>query len=84
MQIALFAARHGMNWINLGLPPANHSTAGSEADPNRLCSWLGARAPSNTDKGPDLAPPEADFATARHLGRRVATITLQFARGRAA
>ena len=84
IQIALFAAQHGMHWINLALPPANHSTTGSEADLNRLGFSLGAAAQSNVDQGPDLAPPEADLATARHLGRRVAEVTLQFVRGRAA
>jgi NAD(P)H dehydrogenase (quinone) len=84
IQIALFAAQHGMHWINLGLPPANNSTTGSEEDLNRLGFWLGAGAQSNVDQGPDVAPPEADLATARHLGRRVAEVTLQFVRGRAA
>ena len=84
MQIALFAAQHGMHWVNLGLRPGNHSTKGSEEELNRLGFWLGAGAQSNTDQGPDLAPPEADLATARHLGRRVAKATLQFVRGRAA
>jgi NAD(P)H dehydrogenase (quinone) len=83
VQIALFAAQHGMHWINLGLPPANNSTAGSETDLNRLGFWLGAGAQSNIDQGPEAAPPEADLATARHLGRRVAEATLQFVRGRA-
>jgi NAD(P)H dehydrogenase (quinone) len=84
IQIALFAAQHGMHWVNLGLPPANNSTAGSEEELNRHGFWLGAGAQSNVDQGPDAAPPEADLATARHLGRRVAEATLQFARGRAA
>jgi len=84
IQIALFAAQHGMHWVNLGLPPGNHSTRGSEKDLNRLGFWLGAGAQSNTDQDPDLAPPEADLATARHLGRRVAEVTLQFVRGRVA
>ncbi|MGD0184314.1 MAG: flavodoxin family protein [Roseiarcus sp.] len=83
IQIALFAAQHGMHWINLDLPPANNSTTGSEAELNRLGFFLGAGAQSNTDEGPDVAPPEADLATARHLGRRVAETTLQFVRGRA-
>jgi len=84
VQIALFAAQHGMHWINLDLPPANNSTKGSEEDLNRLGFWLGAAAQSNTDQGPDLAPPESDLLTARHLGRRVAQVTLQFVRGRMA
>jgi multimeric flavodoxin WrbA len=84
MHIALFAAQHGMHWVNLGLPPTNNSTLGSEAELNRLGFFLGAGAQSNVDQGPDLAPPEADLATARHLGRRVAEVTIQFVRGRAA
>jgi len=84
IQLALFAAQHGMHWINLGLPPGNHSSTGSERDLNRLGFFLGAAAQSNTDEGPDLAPPEADLATARHLGRRVAEVAVQFVRGRMA
>jgi NAD(P)H dehydrogenase (quinone) len=83
IQLTLFAAQHGMHWVNLGLPPANNSSTGSEADLNRLGFFLGAGAQSNVDQGPDLAPPEADLATARHLGQRVAEVTLQFTRGRA-
>jgi NAD(P)H dehydrogenase (quinone) len=84
VQIALFAAQHGMHWVNLALPPANHSSTGSDEELNRLGFWLGAGAQSNTDQGPDVAPPEADLATARHLGQRVAEATLQFVRGRIA
>jgi NAD(P)H dehydrogenase (quinone) len=82
IQLVLFAAQHGMHWINLDLPPANTSMKGSEADLNRLGFWLGAAAQSNVDQGPDVAPPESDLLTARHLGRRVAETALQFARGR--
>jgi NAD(P)H dehydrogenase (quinone) len=82
IQIALFAAQHGMHWVNLGLPPGNSSSAGSDADLNRLGFFLGAGAQSNTDQGPELAPPTSDLATARHLGQRVAEVTSQFARGR--
>ncbi|MCP1829298.1 multimeric flavodoxin WrbA [Bradyrhizobium sp. USDA 4518] len=48
IQLALFAAQHGMHWVNLDLPPGNNSASGSEADPNRLGFWLGAGAQSNT------------------------------------
>lgn len=82
IQMALFAAQHGMHWINLALPPANNSSLGSEDDLNRHGFWLGAAAQSHVDQGPDVAPPQADLATARHLGRRVALAALQFARGR--
>lgn len=82
--LALFAAQHGMHWVNLALPPANHSSTGSEEHLNRLGFWLGAAAQSNVDQGPDLAPPKSDLETAFHLGRRVAQVTRQFVRGRAA
>lgn len=84
MQIAIFAAQHGMHWINLGLPPGHQTSDGSEQDLNRLGFFLGAGAQSNVDQAADIAPPESDLATARHLGRRVAEVTLQFVRGRAA
>ncbi|QDT54264.1 p-benzoquinone reductase [Caulifigura coniformis] len=82
MQLALFAAQHGMHWVNLGLPPANNSSTGSADELNRLGFFLGAGAQSNVDEGPDTAPRESDLATARHLGRRVAVVTRQLARGR--
>ncbi|MDK4702284.1 flavodoxin family protein [Rhizobium sp. CNPSo 4062] len=82
MQMVIFAAQHGMHWVGLDLPPANCSSTGSEEDMNRLGFWLGAAAQANTDEGPETAPPAADLATARHLGRRVALTALQFARGR--
>jgi NAD(P)H dehydrogenase (quinone) len=73
MQLAIFAAQHGMHWVNLGLPPAR-----DDADLNRLGFWLGAGAQSTTHDGPS----ENDLATARHLGRRVAETAARFARGR--
>lgn len=81
-QMSIFAAQHGMHWVNLGLPPANNSSTGAETDLNRLGFFLGAGAQSNADQGPDLAPPRADLLTAEHLGRRVAETALQFVRGR--
>jgi NAD(P)H dehydrogenase (quinone) len=84
IELAILAAQHGMHWVNLGLPPANHSSTGSDAELNRLGFWLGAAAQSNVDQGPDLAPPAADLATARHLGRRVAGVARELVRGRAA
>lgn len=81
IQMSVFAAQHGMHWINLALPAANNSSTGKETDLNRLGFFLGAGAQSNADEGPDLAPPTADLLTAEHLGNRVAQVTLQHARG---
>ena len=82
IQLSVFAAQMGMHWVNLGLFPGNNSSKGSEADINRLGFFLGAAAQSNADQGADVAPPDADLKTAEHLGKRVAGVALQFARGR--
>jgi NAD(P)H dehydrogenase (quinone) len=78
IQLALFAAQHGMHWVNLGLHAGNSSSKGLPSDLNRLGFYLGAGAQSNVDEGPDTAPPESDLATAHHLGRRVAEVTCRF------
>jgi multimeric flavodoxin WrbA len=83
-QLAVFAAQHGMHWVNLGLPPGNNSSTGSEEDLNRLGVFMGAAAQSNADEPPELAPPQADLLTAEHLGRRVAEVALRLAHGEAA
>ena len=72
VDIATFAAQHGMVWINLNLMPGNNSSKGSVEDLNRLGASLGAMAQSNVDEGPDVAPTAADLETARRLGERVA------------
>lgn len=82
-QFTIFAAQHGMHWINLGLPPANNSSQGSEEDLNRLVFFQGAGAQSNADEGPEVAPPAADLRTAEHLGRRVSEVATIFLRGKA-
>jgi NAD(P)H dehydrogenase (quinone) len=69
MQLAVFAAQHGMVWVGLGLPPTYAGVEPVATDTNRLGSHLGAMA---------HAPPgirvvnESDLLTAVHLGRRVA------------
>jgi NAD(P)H dehydrogenase (quinone) len=72
--LVVFAAQHGMIWVSLGLPAGWNHSRGSEADLNRLGVWLGAAAQCNGDEGPN-AMHEADLATARELGRRVAAET---------
>ena len=72
VDIATFAAQHGMVWINLNIMPGNNNSGGSVDDLNRLGSCLGAMAQSNVDEGPDKCPSDADLQTARRLGQRVA------------
>ncbi len=72
VDIATFAAQHGMVWVNLNLLPGNNNSKGSVDDLNRLGSALGAMAQSNIDQGADVVPPQADLETASSLGHRVA------------
>jgi len=75
IQLAVFAAQHGMIWVGNDLLPGNNNSKGSVNDLNRLGSFLGAMAQANSDQGADVAPIESDLLTAEHLGERVATIT---------
>lgn len=71
IQLAIFAAQHGMIWVGLDLMPGNCTSKGSINDLNRLGGWLGAMAQSNMDEGPDIAPISSDLKTAEYLGARV-------------
>jgi len=51
-QLAGFAAQHGMIWIPLGQLPGWQSSNGTAADMNRLASFPGLMAQSNSDQGP--------------------------------
>jgi NAD(P)H dehydrogenase (quinone) len=81
---AILAAQHGMHWVNLGMKGGWDTSTGSPEDLNRIGAWLGAMAQSNKDQGPELGPIQSDLLTAEALGRRVATVAQQLARGRAA
>ena len=78
-ELAGFAAQHGMIWIPLGQLPGWQSSTGSPADPNRLASFLGLMAQSNSDQGPDRAPPDSDRRTGELFGRRVALLAHHWA-----
>jgi multimeric flavodoxin WrbA len=83
-QLAIFAAQHGMHWVNLGLPPGHNASTTTEEALNRHTYFLGAAAQSDADTGPDQGATESDLKTSAHLGRRVATVALEIAAGRAA
>jgi multimeric flavodoxin WrbA len=83
--LALFAAQHGMHWVNVGLPPGwLYTSTGSADDLNRLGGFLGAMAQSPSDLGPEEAPRTSDLMTAENLGRRVALTAAHLAYGRRA
>ncbi len=75
MQLAIFAAQHGMVWVGLGLPPTYAGLDPGPDDTNRLGSHLGAMAQSRPGGG---TVPASDLATAEHLGRRVAQAALRW------
>ncbi|MGY2876180.1 NAD(P)H dehydrogenase (quinone) [Marmoricola sp. URHA0025 HA25] len=71
VQLNLFAMQHGMVWVGLGLLDGNDASHKSDGNLNRLGSYLGAMAQSNSDQGIE-GMLESDLATARQLGVRVA------------
>ena len=84
VDLAVFAAQHGMIWVGLDIYPGWAESTASIEDLNRLGSWMGAMAQSDADLSAEKAPPETDLRTAAALGARVARITLRHLRGAAA
>lgn len=71
VQLNLFAMQHGMIWVGLGLLDGNNASYKSEENLNRLGSYIGAMAQTNTDQGIEGIL-DSDLATAYSLGSRVA------------
>ena len=86
--LVINAMQHGMIFVGLGMMPSANSPEGlnqitgpgSDAL-NRVGSFIGPMATSFQINAPG-APSKGDLETAELYGRRVAEITLQFARGR--
>ena len=79
--LAILAAQHGMNWINLGLPPPAVPAAERGPDTlNRVGAFNGLAAQAD-NVSPEISPPAGDRETARLLGERVARAALRWARG---
>lgn len=83
-QLSIFAAQHGMHWVNLGLPPGHNASTTTEEALNRHTYFLGAAAQSDADTGPEEGATQSDLKTSHHLGKRVATVALEIATGRLA
>ncbi|TDD22052.1 NADPH-dependent FMN reductase [Kribbella turkmenica] len=81
VDLAVFAAQHGMIWVGLDIYPGWAESTASIEDLNRLGSWLGAMAQSDADLSAEKAPPATDLRTAEALGVRVAVVTLRHLRG---
>lgn len=67
----LFAAQHGMVWVNPGQAPGGATGDFSEDGVNRLGAWLGVVAQS-ANASAEITPPAGDRESARLLGVRVA------------
>ena len=81
--LSILAAQHGMNWVNLGVPPPNLTAA--ERGPetlNRVGSFVGLAGQSD-NVAPELSPPSGDRETARLLGVRVAQAARRWTAGAA-
>lgn len=83
LQMATFAAQHGMIWVSLGMPPGNNYSFGSDKDLNRLGDYYGAAGQANMDEGPEVAPPQSDRDTAFAYGGRIAKATRRWVEGAA-
>lgn len=83
-QLAVFAAQHGMHWVNLGLGAGHNASTTTEDSLNRHGYFLGAAAQSDADLAADEGATTADLNTSEHLGARVATVARQLAAGRLA
>jgi NAD(P)H dehydrogenase (quinone) len=83
-QLAVAAAQMGMLWVPLPMTGGHYSSAGSEAELNRIAGYLGVMAQANIDEGPDRAPPPSDLETARVYGAHIAALARQFRAGRQA
>lgn len=83
-QFSIFAAQHGMHWVNLGLGPGHNASTTTEEALNRHSFFLGAAAQSDADLGADEAATPSDLKTSEHLGARVAQVARELAAGRRA
>ena len=88
MGLFINAMQHGMIFVGLGMFPCNNKPEamnsiegpGYEVH-NRVGSFIGPMAASFQLKPPE-SPSRGDLETAEAYGKRVATITLQFLKGR--
>jgi NAD(P)H dehydrogenase (quinone) len=81
-QLSIFAAQHGMHWVNLGLHSGHNKSNTSENTLNRHGFFLGAAAQSDADASAGEGATAADLKTSEHLGRRVAMVARQMTAGR--
>lgn len=79
-QLVVNAMQHGMIWVGTGFMPGANGSAGTEHELNRLSSYVGIMAQSPQGSKEPLT---ADLDTAVEFGKRVGTIAVRWARGKA-
>lgn len=77
IQLAVFAAQHGMVWVGQSELPGKYASGGSPDDANRLGSFLGLATQVTTGESLSQSP-SGDRQTAILFGRRIAEITKKF------
>jgi len=73
----LFAAQHGMVWVNPGQLTGGAAGDLSENGVNRLGAWLGVIAQS-ANASAEVTPPAGDRESARLLGHRIGQAALRW------
>lgn len=80
MQLATFAAQHGMIWVGQNEEnesSAEDKTSGDVNSVNRMGSYLGLMAQSDSADA-SITPPAGDHKTAELFGKRIAQATLRW------
>jgi len=77
IQLAVFAAQHGMIWVGQSELPGKYVSGGSPDDANRLGSFLGLATQVTAGESLEQAPP-GDRKTAELFGQRIAELTKIF------
>lgn len=83
IQFAIFAAQHGMVWVNAGLPTVTKESGhgGKPEDVNRIGSYLGLMTQSD-NAAPEKTPSPGDLKSAELFGRHVAEAAKRWVKGK--
>lgn len=81
IQLLVFAAQMGMMWVPMGDHPGANWSGATEADVNRLGSFLGPMSQSLADISVEAATPPSDFETGARYGDRFARIVRHWVAG---
>jgi multimeric flavodoxin WrbA len=79
VDLAVFAAQHGMVWVPLTIPPGyNRSTQKEEDGLNASGFFLGVGAQANVDQDSAIAPAENDLITGELYAKRISQFAKEY------